>query len=179
MQEKLGSVPLRNYGELFLISFLALFFELACIRWFGAYVVFLRFFTNIVLLASFLGLGVGCLAARREKQFVDWVPTLVFFATFSAVATHVLYRWNDRLFVGMYNLQMVYFGTKYRHSDVSTIAIPLEVVAGFFFLLVAFLFVGLGQVLGRKFEAVPNRILGYTINIFGSIVGIVIFSLIS
>ena len=153
MQEKLGSVPLRNYGELFLISFLALFFELACIRWFGAYVVFLTFFTNIVLLASFLGLGVGCLAARREKEFIGWVPPLVFFATFSAVATHLLYRWNDRLIVGIDNLQMVYFGTEYRHPDVSTVAVPLEVVAGFFFLLIAVLFVGLGQVLGRKFDA--------------------------
>ena len=50
--------------ELFSISFLILFFELACIRWFGSTVIFLTFFTNIVLMACFLGVSVGCLAAR-------------------------------------------------------------------------------------------------------------------
>jgi hypothetical protein len=39
--------------------------------------------------------------------------------------------------------------------------------------------VGLGQVLGRAFDAYPNRIMGYTLNIGGSLVGIVTFSFIS
>jgi hypothetical protein len=39
-------VPRRVYLDLFLISFLILFFELAAIRWFGSTVVFLTFFTN-------------------------------------------------------------------------------------------------------------------------------------
>ena len=55
--------PWRACVELFLISFLILFFELACIRWFGSTVIFLTFFTNIVLMACFLGVSVGCLAA--------------------------------------------------------------------------------------------------------------------
>ena len=54
--------------ELFLISFLILFFELACIRWFGSTVVFLTFFTNIVLMACFLGMTVGLLAARGAAE---------------------------------------------------------------------------------------------------------------
>ena len=37
----------RTYVDLFLISFLILFLELACIRWFAVYVVFLQFFTNV------------------------------------------------------------------------------------------------------------------------------------
>src|SRR5438132_8148252 len=41
------------------------------------------------------------------------------------------------------------------------------------------MFIGLGQVLGRAFDAYPNRIVGYTLNIVGSLVGIVGFSLIS
>ena len=41
--------------NLFIVGFLVLFLELACIRWFAAYVVFLQFFTNVALLASFLG----------------------------------------------------------------------------------------------------------------------------
>src|SRR5262249_54842634 len=34
---------------LFLVGLLVLFLELACIRWFAAYVVFLQFFTNVAL----------------------------------------------------------------------------------------------------------------------------------
>jgi len=61
----------RAAVDLFLISFLILFLELAAIRWFGSMVVFLTFFTNIVLLASFLGMSVGCLAASRRENLVD------------------------------------------------------------------------------------------------------------
>ena len=39
---------------MFLISLLILFLELAGIRWFPAHVLYLTFFTNVMLLASFL-----------------------------------------------------------------------------------------------------------------------------
>ena len=55
--------------NLFLVGFLVLFLELACIRWFAAYVIFLQFFTNLVLIACFLGMSCGCLAARRNRDF--------------------------------------------------------------------------------------------------------------
>jgi hypothetical protein len=45
----------RRAADLFLVSFLILFLELACIRWFGSMVVYLTFFTNIALLAHFSG----------------------------------------------------------------------------------------------------------------------------
>ena len=44
-----------QYLDLFLISFLILFFELACIRWFASTVRYLTFFTNLVLLRVFWG----------------------------------------------------------------------------------------------------------------------------
>jgi hypothetical protein len=55
-----GSVSVRQYGlNLFLVGFLVLFLELACIRWFSVYVVFLQFFTNFPLIACFLGCPSG------------------------------------------------------------------------------------------------------------------------
>ena len=53
--------------RIFLLSFTLLFFELLCIRWIPAYVRYLSYFTNFILLASFLGMGVGILAARRAS----------------------------------------------------------------------------------------------------------------
>src|SRR5687768_14611744 len=63
--------------ELFLISLVILFMELACIRWFPAHVLYLTFFTNVVLLASFLGMSVGCLAASHHRDYLFWTPPLM------------------------------------------------------------------------------------------------------
>ena len=60
--------PRRVDLHLFLISFAILFFELACIRWFGSTVLFLTFFTNLILMACFLGISVGCLAASEAPR---------------------------------------------------------------------------------------------------------------
>src|SRR6059058_3893605 len=64
----------RPAFDLFLISWLLLFLELACIRWFPSHVLFLTFFTNIVLLAGFVGMSVGCLAARSTVRHIDHTP---------------------------------------------------------------------------------------------------------
>ena len=55
-------------------SFLMLFVELALIRWVGANNVFVNNATNFVLLASFLGIGIGFLNARSERDYVRWTP---------------------------------------------------------------------------------------------------------
>ena len=59
-----GAILRSPAAQLFLTSFLGLYAELLCIRWMPAHVRFLSYFTNFILLASFLGLGVGILSAR-------------------------------------------------------------------------------------------------------------------
>ena len=61
-----GALVGRKDVQLFLTSLLGLYAELLCIRWMPAHVRFLSYFTNFILLASFLGLGVGILSARRK-----------------------------------------------------------------------------------------------------------------
>ena len=82
----------RDGFELFLISLIILFLELAAIRWFPAHVLYLTFFTNVVLLASFLGMSVGCLAASRRRDYLTWTPlllVLVFLCQWRAICTHI------------------------------------------------------------------------------------------
>ena len=74
----------RAKVDLFLISLLILFLELACIRWFPAHVLFLTFFTNTILLASFLGMSLGCLAAVRPGRLVVNTPVLLLVAMIAA-----------------------------------------------------------------------------------------------
>ncbi len=54
-----------------------LFTELALIRWASAYVVYVAYFTNFVLLASFLGIGVGFLRAGRRRDLSGLAPAAV------------------------------------------------------------------------------------------------------
>ena len=170
--------------DLFLISFLILFFELAAIRWFGATVVFLTFFTNVVLLASFLGMSIGLLAARRPQNLVQTALPLAMLSCAAAVVTHLLYwQWADSVTVGVGNQGtspgLIYFGTEYRPADPSRWVIPMWAVGGFFFALVALSFVGLGQVMGRAFDAIPDRVRAYTVDVCGSLTGIGAFAAMS
>ncbi len=59
------------------LSFLMLFLELALIRWLGENIVFLSYFTNFVLLGSFLGIGLGFLLSER-RSFFHWLPAALF-----------------------------------------------------------------------------------------------------
>ena len=45
-------------------SALMLFVQLALIRWAGANLIHLSYFSNLILLASFLGIGLGFLRSR-------------------------------------------------------------------------------------------------------------------
>ena len=54
--------------RLVLLSFLMLFVELALIRWTGSNVIYLSYFSNFVLLGSFLGIGLGFLRGDRRPD---------------------------------------------------------------------------------------------------------------
>ena len=167
------------YLDLFLISFLILFFELACIRWFGSMVVYLTFFTNIVLLATFLGMSVGCLAASSHRDWTRAVIPLLLLAAVAACGVWYVFTHAGRSMIevgGQGSPQQVYFGTEYTARSFSTFLVPIEVLAGLFFTLIALIFVGLGQVMGRAFDEAPDRLVAYISNIGGSLVGIAAFA---
>jgi spermidine synthase len=173
----------RQHGlNLFLTGFLVLFIELACIRWFSANVIFLNFFSNIVLLACFLGMSCGCMAARSRRDWLGWFPYLAVLTMGLALAVLAAYGLWKGMAIDVGNQaspQEIFFGTEYRDPDVAAFTVPMELIVGVFFILIALMFVGVGQVLGRAFDAYPNRVMGYTLNIGGSLAGIAGFSLAS
>src|SRR5947209_8696565 len=63
--------------RLVLASALMPFLELALIRWLGANVVHLGYFSNIVLLGSFLGVGVGFLRSRVDRPAPAYFPVVL------------------------------------------------------------------------------------------------------
>ncbi len=168
----------RPTVRVFLISGLLLFLELACIRWFPARVLFLTYFTNTVLLACFLGMSIGCLAAGQACDYIVKTPLLLAIAMAAAQLVELqaqrLYRVVD---VGNQNSpQLVFFGTEYGRVDPAKFSVPIEFLCGVFFALIALSMVGPGQELGRALKQVPNRVQAYSSNILGSIAGILLFA---
>ena len=170
------------YLTLFLVSFVILFFQLACIRWFASTVVFMTFFTNVVLMACFLGMSLGCLTASRKQNLAEAVIPLALITIGLSYAVLWAYRHFGQIVFdvgGQRSPQQIYSATEYRPNDPSRFIVPIEAVAGFFYVLIAAMFVGLGQVMGRAFDSIPNRVGAYSTNIAGSLIGIAAFALAS
>src|ERR1700754_210627 len=127
--------------RLFLISFLVLFLEVALIRWMPAYVRLLSYFSNFILLASFLGIGVGCLLTQVRSLF----PWFAGIQTLVIAAVYFL-----RLEVAVPSSTSIYFS-----SGTTQPGIPIEgpMLLPVLFIVVALLFVTLAQTLGRAMES--------------------------
>ncbi|MGP8000583.1 MAG: spermidine synthase [Streptosporangiaceae bacterium] len=145
-------------------SFLMLFAELALIRWTAANNVYVTNATNFVLLASFLGIGVGFLNARSSRDFVRWAPVLLLALVAFVLAFPVILA-----SLSGPNPYQGLFGKP---------ALPRPVSLAVVFVLSATVMAGFGQAVARLF--VNYRPLhAYRLDIAGSIAGIAVFSLLS
>jgi spermidine synthase len=164
--------------DLFVVSGLILFLELASIRWFAAHVLFLTFFTNVVLLACFVGMSVGCLTARSPRRHLLRTPMLLAVAVaVGAILNPLRSRLEHFVDVGhQANPDVVFFGAEANAYKSPTFLVPVEVVVGGMFVLIAATMVGPGQEMGRAFNRVPGRVAAYAANLAGSLVGILIFA---
>ena len=152
---------------LFIASFLVLFLEVALIRWMPAYVRLLAYFSNFILLATFLGSGIGCVLAGIRHRLIAWFPLLLI-AVIVAVD-------RLRLEVAVPSTTSIYFtsGTAEQVVPVeSTLLLPL------LFAIVAVLFVTVGQQMGRSLTTRPP-LQAYAINLLGSLCGVGAFALVS
>jgi spermidine synthase len=153
---------------LFLASFLVLFLEIALIRWMPAYVRLLAYFSNFILLATFLGGGLGCLLANRRRSLIAWFP----------LAQLIVIVAVDRLRLEVAvpaSSTNIYFtsGTAAPVVSVeSTMLLPL------LFVIVALLFLTIAQRMGRELTLRPP-LQAYRINLLGSITGVATFALLS
>jgi hypothetical protein len=171
----------KSYFELPLISFVALFLELAIIRWLATEIRIFAYFKNLPLMAAFLGFGIGCYFYRSaDMLFYKAFPRLVGVLT-AMIALAPVLGLTHVIFVDPreYFLLGVGFGD---HAQVSAPsffqAIKAYLVIGAVFIFVVATFTALtskmGEFLNRE---MPLR--GYSINILGSLLGILGFSIIS
>src|SRR5216110_1115964 len=66
-----------SWWQLALWSLLSLFFELLMIRWISSEIRIFAYFKNFVLIACFLGFGLGCYMSRRRINLLTLVVPLL------------------------------------------------------------------------------------------------------
>ncbi|HLE59547.1 MAG TPA: spermidine synthase [Candidatus Limnocylindria bacterium] len=154
------SGPLR----LVLLSCLMLFVELALIRWTGSNVVYLSYFSNFVLLGSFLGIGIGFLRGRAKVDLFRYAPVALAFLVGLVLIFPVR--------IDRSGSDLIYFG----HFEPT--GLPVWVTLPFIFIAVAAVMAMIAEGVARAFvEFAPLD--AYRYDIAGSLLGIVGFSLLS
>jgi len=149
--------------RLVLLSFLMLFTELALIRWTASNIIYLSFFTNFVLLGSFLGIGVGFLRGRARVDTFAWTPVmLALLIAFIRIAP---------VSVDCAGNQVIFFGC-------TPSGLPIWLTLPVIFLAVATIMESIAQAVARSF-ATFEALEAYRLDILGSLAGIVTFSALS
>ena len=157
-----------DFGEtcgikLFCLSFLALFLELMVIRWAPAVVRLIAYYANLILISSFLGLGVGAILGRKRKSLFGWLPAL--------------------LLINVLWLLIAHFVTLPSTASESRFYTPSPQLVRYvslvgIFVFNAGMFVPLGQGIGSIFEALPP-LLAYSWDLGGSLAGTLCFGIFS
>jgi SAM-dependent methyltransferase len=155
-----------NRTRLVLTSATLLFVELLLIRWIPAEVRYIGFFSNFLLMGSFLGIGIGILLGRRrELDTIAIFPFLLFsvVALITGQELNVQVRSTDELFFGL---------AESRAADVNFLVLPLV------FALVTALMASLAIPLGPLLRSMPP-LQAYGWDIAGSMLGIAGFTILS
>ncbi len=141
-----------------------LFLELALIRWLGSNIIHLSYFSNFVLLGSFLGVGLGFLVARKPWTFLPYAPVLLglLIAVVAAFPVTINQSGNS----------LVYF------TSLNVSGPPAYVVLPTVFVLVALVLIGPAEVVGRAFAHL-EPLTAYRWDLVGSLIGIAGFSALS
>lgn len=150
--------------RLLLAASLMLFVELVLIRWLGANVVHLSYFSNFVLLGSFLGIGAGFLISRKSWSIWPWsLPLLTALVAGVSLFPVTIERTGSDL---------IYFTSLGFEGPPAWLALPV------IFVLVAAILAGPAEVVGRCFAQLPP-LSAYRYDLVGSLAGIFVFSALS
>lgn len=164
-----------SYGTLALVSVLGLFLEMLMIRWISSEIRIFAYLKNFVLIACFLGFGLGSfLAHRRVNLMATLVPLLTLTVACRLRGTPL------QELAGLLGAtsEVHVWGVPAVPLDVSSIAGLILGVAVTvpLFALVALSFLPFGQLVGFYLERAPDGVKAYSINVVGSLAGIGLYT---
>jgi SAM-dependent methyltransferase len=162
----------RSY-QLFFASFLTLFAELAFIRWVAVEVHIFAYFKNLALLLCFVGFGLGCTLAAQPIRWARSVTALMGLLLIVRLPSH-----SGKALDGI--SQALGSGPEILMWAAATVRnwidfISILVLAVLLFLLLVWIFIPLGQIVGRQMNLGPGPLTSYSWNLAGSLAGILTF----
>lgn len=178
----LGSfeLPLAfGYGRLFTLSVLGLFFEMLMIRWLSSEIRIFAYYKNFVLIACFLGFGLGAALCRRRVHPIAMAVPILFFTMLVAAPIPGMHDAvvNLTTLVGMTSQTQIWEIAVPQSFSYAALAMAI-VAVGPLFAGIVFTFIPIGQMVGSLLETAPRGPLGYTINVLGSLLGIILYTVI-
>ena len=141
-----------------------LFLELALIRWLGANLLYLSYFSNLILLGSFLGIGIAFLVGERRRQWIRALPWTLFLLVGIVVAFPVE--------VSRSTQDVIFFG------DPQPRGVPIWLIVPIVFTLVVAVMAMVAHEVALAFARLPPLV-AYGWDIGGSLLGIVAFTTLS
>lgn len=161
-QSRTAAVRLATY------TLLILFFELAFIRYTAGLVRVFGFYLNFVLIAAFLGMGVGLLRAGDARR-IRWLALPASLLLMGAI----IYLSGGHIAVP--TGQSEYLWAVFLDDEDGRRAVPLLWAVITLFTLLALFFVPLGALMGAEFKRLP-ALRAYSVDIAGSLLGILLFA---
>ena len=168
---------------LFFCGAAILYWELVLIRWMGGCIRVVAYFSNFILIAAFFGLGVGALLTARKFRLETFLIPAISFCLLLGPFLGLFSHGNPTS-----ALEFIWIGRPngiLPNANLSSFlgfsfSFPVKywVLLVLCFLVVTFTFVVFGQMVGILFTRMPP-LKAYSIEIGGSLSGIVLFGLIS
>jgi hypothetical protein len=170
-----------TYAKLFLLSIFLLFLEMVLIRWISTEIRVFAYFSNLTLIACFLGIGAGCLFSQRPRPTFVWtMPAVTAFCLVVMLPKdlgHDLYR-PVTAFLGDFNEMPLWMWGSTSDKPILPRLGALLLLVALFWGIVG-LFIPGGRLMGVLFQECPYRLKAYSVNIAGSLAGVWLFSLVS
>jgi hypothetical protein len=155
-------------SQLIAASFMALFLELAMIRFVNSTVQVVAYFNNFLIISAFLGLGLGSALVPSRRDI---------FGLFPAIFCSVI---GTMLFLGSFtttsDLSQNVFWSATTRTDRD---VPSTVIIILVFFSSVLFFIPLGFKLGGCLLQFENRLVAYSYDLAGSFLGVISFALAS
>ena len=168
-----------SYRQLVLISVAGLFLEMLMIRWVSSEIRIFAYFKNFVLVACFLGFGLGCYLCRRRVQLMALTMSLLLLAVILKAPFSPLRSTINALpqLLGA-SVEVHVWGVPAMPTSWWGMLLALSFVVPLF-AVIATSFIPIGQLVARYLENAPRGVTAYSINVLASLTGIAAFTLLS
>lgn len=167
-----------TYWQLLTVSVLSLFVEMLMIRWVTSEINIFAYFKNFVLIACFLGFGLGCYLSRLRIRLLAMIAPLLLLTVALKTPIPAWRRAIDALPLSLGGgVDVHVWSIPAIPPKWAGIALALAIVVPLF-AVIATSFIPFGQLVGWYLENSPNGVKAYSANVVASLVGIAAFTMV-